>query len=342
MSNQSPNYSHPDQPVRHSYPLAIKTEGFSTAVGLCLKTMPYILIRLGVMIAFTVAAIIWLALCGGVAYLFSGRDGSGSGGGILLFIIGIGLPAGIFYWLRQYVLYLLKCGHVAVLTKLITDGSLPEGATQVEYGKKIVTDRFKETSILMVIDSFVTGITNAFNRTLDWISSMLPIPGMQSVMQVVHAVVRGTTTFVDETILSYNLARGDENFWRSSMDGLVYYAANVKPILKTAILSVIIQYAITFGLFLICLAPAYLVSMALPGAVSGFAWLVAVALAATIKSAFLDPVFFVMVALTFHKSVQNQPFDQASADTLNTVTGKFGELKAKALAYGSTATRAAL
>jgi hypothetical protein len=326
------NYNHPENPIRHSYPLASKDDGFSAALGLCLQTLPYILIRLGVLAAFTLAAIIWLALVGGVAYLFSGKDGGG-GGGLVLFFIGFGLPAGIYYWLRKYALYLLKCGHVAVLTKLITDGKLPDGINQVSYGKNIVIERFAQTNVLFAVDSMVTGTARSFNRTLDWISSFIPFPGMENLMQIVHKIVDNTTTYIDETILSYNLARGDENVWRSSKDGLVYYAANVKPILKTAVISILIEYAITCVIFLLCLIPCYFVSLVLPAMVSGYAWLFAVFMTGCIRAAFLQPLFLTMIALTFHKTVQNQPINENYVETLSSVSNKFIELKEKAAAF---------
>lgn len=334
MADEKISYSHPDQPVRHSYPVKITDDGFFSALNLTLRTGPYILLRLGLMIGFTLVAVIWLGLCGGLAYLFSGKDGGG-GGGVVLFLFGIILPAGVFFWFKQYVLYLLKCGHVAVLTKLMTDGELPPGTNQIEYGKNIVLGRFMQMNVLVAVDSFVLGIARSFNRTLDWITGLIPIPGMESIMQFVHTIVNRATTFIDETILSYNLARGDANVWRSSLDGLLYYAANAKPILKTAVISTLIQYALTFGCFLICLVPAFFIQHFLPAAVSGYAWIAAVAMAAAIKSAFLEPIFLVMVALTFHKNVQNQPINEAWAETLASASGKFQELKQKAQTFVS-------
>ena len=152
-------------------------------------------------------------------------------------------------------------------------------------------------------------------------------------MKIVHTVVNRATTFIDETILSYNLARGDENVWRSSLDGLVYYAANAKPILKTAVISTLIQYALTFGCFLVCLIPAFMIQQILPAAVSGYSWIIAIAMAGAVRSAFLEPIFLVMVALTFHKNVQNQPINEAWAETLASASGKFKQLQEKAQTF---------
>ncbi|MCC6933160.1 MAG: hypothetical protein IT292_07895 [Deltaproteobacteria bacterium] len=328
MNEQTQSYSHPDLAVRHSYPVIFKEEGFMAAFNLCMKTLPYMLMRIGAYLAFTIAAVIWAALCFGIAYLFSGKDDKG-GGGVIFFIIAIGAPAGIFYWLKQYVLYMLKAGHVAVLTKLITVGELPAGINQVEYGKKIVTERFAQTNVMFALDSIVTGVARAFNGTLDWISNILPIPGMDSIMNVVHKIVDNATTFIDETIMSYTLARGDENVWRSSADGLVYYAANVKPILKTAVTALVIEYVITGIVFLIALIPAYIISWMLPGDLSSFAWVIAIPITAGVRAAILHPIFLVMVALTFHKNAQNQPINLDLDQVLTKVSDKFTKLKGK-------------
>lgn len=316
----SPCYSHPSNPVRHSYPLAFQQEGISAAFAVCLQTSPLILVRLGVLLVFVLAVIVWLALVGGIASLFGGN------GGLILFLIGFGLPAGIYYWLRQYILYMVKLAHVAVLTQILTAGKLPDGVNQLQYGKDLVAAKFGQSNILFALDALITGIVRAFNRTLDWIVNLFPIPGVDSIVRLLNIIVHNATTYIDETIFSYNLARKDENVWRSSMDGLVYYAQNSKAVLKTAAIALVIEYAVTVVIFVVCLAPALVIAQILPSSVSGFAWVFAVVLAYIIKEAFLHPLFMTMVAMTFHKQVQGQEINEQYAGLLAAASGKFEEL----------------
>lgn len=324
-SSRSQDYSHPEQPVRHSYPLAVNSSSVSTAIGLVMQTIPIILVRLGVLSAFIVAAVIWWMVCGGIALLFSSKDGSG-GGGVFLFLIAVGLPAGVYGFLRHYVLYMLKMAHIAVLTRLITEGSLPKGMSQIEYGKQVITVRFGETNAMLALDGLITGVVNTFNATLDWVAGLIPIPGLDGLMRVVEAVIRNATTYIDETIFSYNLARGDDNVWRSSADGLVYYAQNVKAVLKTAVWGLVVDYVLTAAALVVSLLPAWLISLVLPSIVSGFAWVFALVIAFAIRAAFIKPVFLTMVALTFHTRVHNQPIDQGMSSTLSSISEKFREL----------------
>ena len=111
----------------------------------------------------------------------------------------------------------------------------------------------------------------------------------------------------------------------------MYYVANTKPILKTALISVLIQYPLLLRIFVAFLVPADAIGLILPAAVSGYAWLIAVVLMEAVRAAFLEPLFMVMVALTFHNSVHNQPINEEWAAKLESVSSKFAELNQRAL-----------
>ena len=181
------------------------------------------------------------------------------------------LLGGGFVWgtILRYILHLIDCGHVAVLTELITNGSIGNGSESMfSYGKRIVTERFAQTNILFGLNLTVRGIVQTFHRTLDWISEMIPIPGLESIASVVNLILQAATRYLDKVNPSLdNLARNDGDPWRSSREGLIYYAQNAKPILKTAIWSVILERALSILLFLCLLVPAGLVTAALPHAV---------------------------------------------------------------------------
>jgi hypothetical protein len=47
-------------PVRHSYGLTVRDHGLMTAFGLLIRTMPYAFARFGILLAYSVACIIWI------------------------------------------------------------------------------------------------------------------------------------------------------------------------------------------------------------------------------------------------------------------------------------------
>jgi hypothetical protein len=325
------SYSHPDRAVRHSYPLAVSSAGLTDAFRLLMQTGPFVLARLGVLAAMTVGAIIWwVLLVGGFAFLARATPLLGWLWAALLCLA----AGGIWRFAARYVLYLIAAAHIAVLTELITTGRIANGnESMFHYGRRVVTERFGEVNILFGLDMLIDGIVSAFNRTLDWAANLLPIPGLDSVTSVVRSVLKASTTYIDETIFSYNLARGDENAFRSSRDGLVYYAQNSREILKTGLWVVVVDKVLTVVIWVVMLAPAFALAFLIPGAASLATVIIASLFAANVRSAVLRPLFSTMVMVKFHSLVQGQDIELGWDHRLSTVTEKFGELKQKAEAW---------
>jgi hypothetical protein len=323
-------HSHPDQPVRHSYPLAIRDAGFGTALNLLAQTLPYALLRFAILLGVSVATLIWYAITfGGGGWLASKVPLLGW----IWIIGGLGVWGYLWWFVVRYSLYLLKAGHIAVLTELITRGRVQNGQEGMfSYGTRVVKERFGEVNALFALDMLVKGVVRAFNRTLNWIAHLLPIPGLSGITQLANTVIFAATTYIDETLFSYNLARGDENPWRGAKDGLIYYAQNSKEVLKTGVYIVILDYVLTVVVWAACLVPAGLIAWMLPthGFAQVFVLLMAVLAAANLRSAFLRPLFLIMVMIKFHVSVRDQPIDLEWDARLSSVSGKFNEIKQKA------------
>jgi hypothetical protein len=318
-------------PVRHSYALSVRNHGLGTAIGLLVRSLPYALARFGILLAYAVACIVWIVVAfGGAAWL---GTHIASAFGILWFIlcvVGIG-----WFWgtVLRYALHLLACGHVAVLTELITRGQVGNGTeSMLSYGKRIVMQRFGEVNILFGFNMLVRGILNTFHRTLDWVGEMIPIPGLESLSSLVTMILRAATRYLDKVILSYNLARNDGDPWTGAREGLVYYAQNAKPILMTSIWIVILERFLTFVLWLLLLAPAGVITVMLPNNVreSGglVTILIAILLAGTLRAAFIKPLFLIMMMVRFHALTENQPINQEWDARLSAASDKFRSLGA--------------
>jgi hypothetical protein len=333
MTDTPTSYSHPDQAVRHSYPLAIQDAGFGTAWSLVMRTMPYAIVRFGILLAFSVVTLIWLVITFGIGSWLGARVHPFMG--LIWMVGGLGVYGYAWWFIVRYGLYLIQAGHIAVLTELITKGSIGNGSEGMfDYGKRIVTGRFGQVNLLFALDLLVKGVVQAFNRTLGFLSHLLPIPGLQSLVGLVNTIVRAATTYIDETIFSYNLARGDENPWRSSKDGLIYYCQNAKEILKTAVWVVVIDAVLTAAVWVVMLAPAFLLLAILPRAAApgGFvgAFVIAALFAWSVRQAFVKPVLLVMVMTKFHLVVRNEAINLEWDARLSNLSKKFGEIKDKA------------
>lgn len=333
MNMNETSYSHPEAPVRHSYPLVIQEAGLGQAINLVVRTLPYALMRFGVLLLFTLATVVWFVLAFGVGGWLGAKVHPWIGIG--WWLAGMGIYGWLWWFVVRYALYLIQAGHVAVLTELITRGSIGHGSEGMfSYGKRMVTQRFGQINLLFALDLLIRGVVRAFNRTLDFIAHLIPIPGLQSIVGIVNAIVQTATTYIDETILSYNLARGDENAWRSSKDALIYYCQNSKEILKTAIWVVILDMVLTAVIWVVMMAPAFLLLAILPKAWApgGFAagLVIAALLASNVRQAFLKPVFLVMIMTKFHVVVRNQSINLEWDERLSSLSRRFRTLKEKA------------
>ena len=323
----------PPAAVPHAYPLAVRDHGLATAFGLLMQSLPYALARCGILLAYSVGGIIWLVVTfGGTAWL---SNHIAHAFGIVWFILCV---AGVgWFWsgVLRYLLHLLACGHVAVLTELITHGRIGNGSeSQLAYGKRVVTQRFGQVNALFGLNMLVRGILGAFHRTLDWIAELLPIPGLESLANLVNTVLRAATRYLDKVILSYNLARNDQDPWRGAREGIVYYGQNARPILETSLWIIVLEYVLSAVLWLVLLAPAAAITVLLPHAVRESAGVVtiiiALLLAATLRAAFIKPLFLIMIMVRFHALIEHQPINQEWDARLASVSNQFRTLGTQA------------
>ena len=321
--------------IPHSYPLAVRNYSLFSAFGLLLRSFPYALIRFAVLLAFSLACIIWVVLTiGGSVWLAAHVAPAFSW---IWFLCSALLAS--WFWMAslRYFLHLVECGHVAVLTQLIVQGRVGNGTESMfAYGRRIVTEHFGQVNVLFAMNLLVRGVLNAFHRTLDLIAEMLPIPGLGAIANLLTAIVRAATRYMDKAILSYNLARNDENPWNSARDGIVYYCQNAKPILKTAAWIVVAELALSIIIWLLLLGPAAAITVMLPPSVRGvgaLAVVIAVLFALSARGAFVKPLFLIMILVRFHTAIEGQPIRQDWVARLNELSAKFRNLEQKAQSY---------
>lgn len=315
--------------VQHSYPLLVRDHGLGTAFGLLMRSLPYALARFGVLLAFSAGCLVWLVvMIGGAAWLGTHVAQAFGWGWFLLCLVGGG-----WFWgtVLRYTLHLIACGHVAVLTELITRGAVGNGSESMfAYGRRVVIARFGLVTALFGLNALVSGIIQSFHRTLDWIGELLPIPGLSAVASLLAMVMRAATRYLDKVILSYILARGDEESWGGAREGLIYYCQNAKPILQTSIWIVILERCLSFCLWLVLLIPAGAIVVLLPASVreagAVMTLLVAALLAGTIRASFLKPLFLIMIMVRFHTVIEGQAINEDWNGRLASISGKFGEL----------------
>jgi len=299
------------------------------------RTWPFIVLRLVVYFVITAAYVLATGAGAGVGYgvghVSSDPDGPATfavwGG-----IGGIVLVSAVVYWLREYILYMVKAGHIAAMVQLIDGRDMPGGQGQIAYAHQVVADRFAEANVLFVLDQLVKGAIAAITGLIGGIAAFIPIPGLEQLVRFINTVIRLSLTYVDEIILGYNIRIDSRNPWETARQGVVLYAQNAKTMGKNAIWLSVIMWLVSIVVFIVMIAPAGALLYFMPGQMGGWAFVLAIVFAWALKAALLEP--FAIAALmqvyfrTIEGQVPNPDWDRRLADA----SAKFRKLKERALA----------
>ncbi|WP_019956125.1 hypothetical protein [Yoonia vestfoldensis] len=316
----------------------------SRAFGLMARTAPFLIFRMAVYFGMACAYVIVTGTGAGIGWGIGGfgdeefRAGATFWGGAA----GFGLTAGVLYFLREYILYTVKAGHIAVMVEMIDDRPFPEGRGQIAHATAVVKERFVETSVLFGIDQLVKGVLGAITGLLQGVASFLPIPGLQQIMGIVRAFLRIAVGLVDEVILAHAIRTRSTNPWASARTALVLYGQNAGRMMRNAAVLTLIVWALSLVVFVVMLAPAAAVVYLIPGAWSAGGVVFALIFAWAVKAALIEPFAIACMMQAFFKVTEGQVPDPAWEGKLDSASAKFQKMGARAATWvGAPAATAA-
>jgi hypothetical protein len=209
------------------------------------KTMPFCWAKLLLGLATIVISVIVFA----ILMLIAANE--------IMLLIWVAITAIVNFVLNRYIGYLVKAGHVAVITEAVVSGNVPDN--QIAYGKQMVKERFATSNVYFVLDRLVSGavrqLQNGFERVGNTIGRV--VPGMGAVVGIGKIFIGIALGYIDECCLGYTFLKKDQGAFKSAADGVVIYAQNWKKLLKDAakttamvVLLVIVSTIVTFILFM--------------------------------------------------------------------------------------------
>ncbi len=305
------------------------------SVSIMIRTWPFIVFRMivyfGITLAYIVATGSGASVGYGVGHISTDPDGPLSfalwGG-----IVGIGVVSIALYWIREYILYVVKAGHIAVMVHLIDGRDVPNGQDQIAYARDVVEERFAEANILFVLDQLVKGAIRAITGLIGGIAAFLPIPGLGGLVAFINTVIRLSLTYVDEIILGYNIRINSSSPFETARQGVALYAQNGKTMVKNAVWLAVIMWGLSFVIFLLMLAPAAAIMWFIPGQLGGWAFVLAILLAWAFKAAFIEPFAIACLMQVYFNTIEGQVPNAEWDQRLAEASSKFRELRDKALA----------
>lgn len=289
------------------------------ATKIYMKTLKFVWMKLGLGLVTVLASALLLAICAGLGMLFKS-------GGVLIFLFfvwlfGTGLIQKI---IMHYFGYLVKAGHVAIVAKAVSTGSIPDN--QFKAAKQMVTERFATSNVYFVVDKLVGGAVKQLQNGLDKVDNVLGnIPGISAIVAFAKIFTGIALGYVDECCLGYTFCNPDQKVFKSAADGVVIYFQNWKKLLKDAAImtvvvigTVLLSTLLVFGVFGGVFAALNW---------NGFiAFALSILVAMVIKSAFIDSYMMVKMMVSYLEVAPSTQITFDLYDKLCKLSGKFKEL----------------
>jgi hypothetical protein len=303
------------------------------AISMILQTLPYIVLRIIVYVGIAVAYVLTVGVGGALGWGF-GHMGSGDGGpasgAFWGGAIGFGLLSGALYFAREYILYLMKAAHIAVLVEVYDNKPIPGGQGQIAYGANFVKTHFTESSVLFGVDQLIKGVLRSLFGTINFFTSFLPIPALQQLIRLAEAFIRMSLTYVDEIILAYLIRTQTKNPWSTSRDGLILFAQNYMHFLKNAAWLSVFMWGLTVALFLVLLAPIGALVALFHTNITFWGFALALVFAIAVKKAIMEPIAIACLMQVYFKEIEGQVPNPEWTARLDQISSKFRDLAQKA------------
>ena len=312
------------------------------------KTLTFSLRRL----AWDIMSVVVIILLAAAGFLLaekladSGLIGLGIGVVVAIIIVAVA---------SHFVSYIFKAGQIAMMTKGITEGKLPDDV--YGEGKKAVKERFLTVAAYYAATSVIKGIFNQLGKAITSIGQAVGGDNGGAIGSAISSVIQTIVRYLCDCCLGWVFYRKDENAAKATLDGSVLFfkhgktfAKNMGRVFGMSSVSFLVIGGIFFGV-------SYLIAMAFPDAFAGIAaefaseaseetafladpnnvMLVTAAIGGVmmwsiLHSVFVRPFILVGVLRNFIESGKSEKITEADYEELDKKSPKFKKLHSEAKA----------
>lgn len=190
------------------------------------------------------------------------------------------------FLLNQYAGYLVKAGHVAVITEAVAGGQIPED--QVKYGAAKVKERFATANVYFAVDRLVSGAVKQIQSGVEKVGSLFDsVPGVSTIVSLLNFFISIFLGYIDECCLGWTFYNKDQNAFKSAADAVVIYAQSWKELMKSAAITMIKVAVAMIVLTIVCFIPFAAIFGLLKWNML-IAFLLSIMMANALKTAFVD------------------------------------------------------
>ena len=153
-------------------------------------------------------------------------DGSGLVG------MGIGFVIAIVFIaiLSHFLMYVIKAGQIAVITKAVTEDKLPDNCWQT--GKEMVKERFATVAVYYAATSIIKGLFQELSNAITSVGQSIGGDSGGAVGSAIGIVINTIVSYLCDCCLGWVFYRKDQSAFKATCEGAVTFFKNGKTFLK--------------------------------------------------------------------------------------------------------------
>ena len=187
------------------------------------KTLGFSLRR----VLWDVLSIVLLLGAGTLGYFLGEKFGGNGPVGLLIGGL-IGLILVII--VVRFVSYMLKAGQIAMMTRGVTEGELPDNV--IAEGKKVVRERFATVAIYYAVTRAVKGIFSQLGRGITKLGESIGGDTGGTIGSVISSVMQTIVNYLCDCCLGWIFYRRDVKPTKAALEGSVLYFKHGKTFFK--------------------------------------------------------------------------------------------------------------
>ena len=180
--------------------------------------------------------------------------------GLVGLAIGVIVGIIIIAILSHFVSYIFKAGQIAMMTKGVTEGKLPDDV--YGEGKKIVKERFLTVAAYYAVTSAIKGIFNQLGRVVTSVGESVGGDAGGTIGSTISSIIQTIVRYLCDCCLGWVFYRKDEKATKATLEGAVLFFKHGKTLLKNlgrvfgiSLISFVCIGGAFFGItYLICMA----------------------------------------------------------------------------------------
>lgn len=192
-----------------------------------------------------------------------------NGNAMLGLIIGVLVGCILMAIVSHFVSYIFKAGQIAMMTKGVTEGKLPDDV--YAEGKKVVKERFLTVGAYYFATNAIKGIFNQLGRAITSIGQAVGGDNGGAIGSAISGVIQTIVAYLCDCCLGWVFYQKDKGAVKATMEGAVLFFKHGKTFFKNmgrvfgiSLISFVCIGGVFFGIF-------YLIATGFPDAFASLA-----------------------------------------------------------------------